>query len=379
MNRRARWLARAGLAEEWGVPQRVKLCGRRRYQRHVTIKAANGSAWFEGVLRCRTRICPVCWVARRAVAAREIGHVFQARGEQTGNFAMLATLTVRHAADDPVAICREVRRCWQKFCAGREFVRFRESQALQWVAAEEVTRGRLHGWHPHMHLLLMPATPQRLWSAGRLLDAEQSALAVAARQAAYDRDDSAAGRFGAELQSEHAEWWHERWARIVRREMGAAHEPSRDHGVDLRPCGAAEYLSKLGFELADAGVQKGRAPLALLNAGEVKLYLQLQNSRHRCRDITFSRGLRPLRDSMPENAEAEDVLTLRGSEYERLAELGTDTLIDVLEASTAGEKSTDFARSTVERWIGPIEGYDPESEALDGTRLESAAAAAMAV
>lgn len=329
MDKRERWLARKELAAGGGVPERLRLCGRRRYARHVTIRAANGSAWYEGVVRCRTRTCPVCWVARRAVVANTVAHVVRSRSEETDQVPLLATLTIRHAATDPVEICKEVRACWRKFVAGREWMAFRERWRFDWIAAEEVTRGD-NGWHPHMHLLLLPSTLPESLSPEKRGDPAPFAETV--------------------------EWWHERWSGIVGAVMGPDHVPNREHGADLRPCTAHEYLTKLGFEMSDVGVQKGRSALGLLKAGQRDLYLQLQNSRHRCRDITRSKGLAELWKSVPDPPEEpRDVLVLRGSEFERLAELGTDTLIDVLEGASATETE---ARYRAEGWIGPLEGVD---------------------
>ena len=330
MDKRERWLARSELAKAAGVPDRLRLCGRRRFSRHVAIRAANGAAWYEGVVRCRTRTCPVCWVARRAVVAREISHVVRSRSAENQVVPLLATLTVRHAADDPVEICKEVRACWRKFIQGREWVKFRERWRFDWIAAEEVTRGA-NGWHPHMHLLLLPSEQPEAFASTKA--GEQPAFA------------------------ETVDWWHARWSGIVDRVMGSQHVPNRDHGADLRPCMAHEYLAKLGFELSDVGVQKGRAPLGLLKDGQTELYLQLQRSRHRCRDITWSGGLGELRGMLPPPGEAKEVLVLRGSEYERLAELGTDSLIDVLEGAAANE---DEARIRAESLIGPLEGVELE-------------------
>jgi hypothetical protein len=236
---------------------------------------------------------------------------------------------------------------------------------------------------------LLPTEKPRLVSArtGLTLSGEASWLALAAAEDDRQRRDGAALLGSDGFASEYADWWHERWSSIVARELGASHVPNRDHGVDLRPCHASEYLTKLGMELTDPGARKGRAAIALLLAGERELYVQLQNSRHRCKDITWSRSLTELRKSMPKGAEAVDVLTLRGSEYERLLQRGAELaarlspverermtegevarlvnepLIDVLEGAAAGiDAGASEARTRAEKWIGPIDGGPYEQE-----------------
>lgn len=267
-------------------------------------------------------------MGRRAKLAHEIRHVSTQRYSQTQCRPLLLTLTIRHEASDPVAICRLQRDAFRKFVAGRAWRRYRERDGgLEYIVAQEVTRGR-NGWHPHIHVLLLPA--------GECADLEGD------------------------------EHWHwNRWADIVERELGPRHTPDMIHGADLRPCKDSEhYISKLGLELADPAAVKGRAPLALVQAamtgepGALESYVQLQTSRHRCRDVTWSTGLRELRDTLPPPPPAANALELRGSEYGRLAAKGADALLDVLGAAPLGE-----AQRAAEWHIGPLES----SERDDGT------------
>jgi hypothetical protein len=345
LDKRARLVARQAVAEHPSAPARLQRCGRDRYQSKVEVLAAGGSAWFDGVQRCRSRACPVCWVSRRAKLAHEIQHVVDTRVRETRQMPLLATLTIRHSAEDPVSICRSVRSCWRKFIQRRGWRQFRDDAQLEWVIAEEVTLGD-HGWHPHLHALLLPRR-----SAGDVL--------------------------------QRADWWYETWAAIVERELGAAHVPSPEHGTDLRPCTTAGYLTKLGLELTDAGAVKGRAPLALLQAGALNEYMELQLSRHRARDLTWSRGLRPYRDSLPPPPPSELKLRLRGSEYERLHARGHDACLATLDAAAHGAD----AQSTVEWYIGRL--VEPQDELELGRpselhadplqRLEAAGAALTAL
>ena len=319
MNKRARWAARLAVAEHRLAPYRVRLCGRQRFRKHVDVFCAQGSAWFDGVVRCRTRYCPVCWISRRARAAHEIRWVVDRRCEDTGQVPLLATMTVRHSSRDPVDICRRVRDCWRLHVSGKQWQAYRKGSEVEWITAEEVTFGQ-NGWHPHLHALLLPR-----------------------------------GKHGDVLAR--AQWWNERWCSIVRREMGAEHEPDPLFAFDLRPITAAEYLTKLGLELTDAGAVKGRAPLALLQEGEIDRYVELQHSRHRARDLTFSRGLKSYRESLPPPPTPELTLQLRGSEYGRLFELGPDAVLSLLEAAAQGDGVL-----MAERLLGPLLGIEEEGK-----------------
>jgi hypothetical protein len=211
---------------------------------------------------------------------------------------MLATLTVRHTAQDSAELCRAVRKCWQAMLQGAGWKAYKRERGVELLAAEEVTHGA-NGWHPHIHVLLLPARAQ-------------------------DTD----------LYVADAAWWRDRWTRIVARKLGAQHVPSETHGTDLRPCKVGDYLSKLGIELADSSAVKGRAPLELLRQGERELYLELARVRHRARDVTWSRGLRALRDSLPKPEAGTCVLQPAAYEWERAREHGR--LLEALEAAEAG-------------------------------------------
>lgn len=301
MRRIDAWKLREAIRARNDCPRRMRGCGVWRYQRHVTLQqTAQGAAWWDGVICCRARVCPPCFVARRFKLAREIDHVVQERERDTGAQSILATLTIRHQAPDPVAICNAVRGCWRSLLQSRAYRTWSAEQGIEWIAALEVTRGE-HGWHPHIHALLLPS---------RTIDVfDDPWLAM------------------------HGDWlaW---WTKIVARRIGAEHVPSAEHGLDLRECDSAAYLSKLGLELADPAMVKGDSPLALASKGKLDLYLHLQQSRSRCRDVTYSRALAPYRESLPEPAQPGDVIDLRGSEWDRLAGLGWAEPLAICETAT---------------------------------------------
>jgi hypothetical protein len=230
--------------------------------------------------------------------AHEINHVATEWRKAHDAVPQLATLTIRHSARAPVSIVRDVRACWRAQLQGRSWLQYKRTRGVELIAAEEVTLGE-NGWHPHMHVLLLPSREQ-----------------------------------STDLHQVDAMWWHDKWCRIVERKMGREYVPSREHGTDLRPCRVDAYLSKLGIELTDSGAVKARSPFALLKDGAIDKYLELQLARTRARDVTWSRGLRALRDSMPARPTPRVLWQPAAYEFERAAAEGT--LLATIEAAESG-------------------------------------------
>jgi len=332
MKRAAVWELREAVRAHPSADPRTKHCGKTRYQRHVELQRSEDGAagWYQGVVRCRTRTCPVCWIARRHKIAREIDHVVTARTAQTQCAGALATLTVRHHKGHHVRLAKDVRMCWRYLLQSRAWRTFKKQNGVECIIAEEVTLGP-NGWHPHMHILLLPN-----------------------RELAVANPWDLAGA------------WFEQWRRIVARKLGKEHEPTREHGVDLQKCDSGGYLSKLGLELSDPRGVKGRSPLAMLAEGQLDEYMTLQNSRRRARDITFSRGLRALRDSLPPPTDPVVVAHLVGSDWGRLTRNGLDVALDISEK--AGDASVVRARLAQELG-GAAESYDPREYAENSAVL----------
>lgn len=279
---------REQLREHPSLPLRSRLCGRTRYTKRVQLVTAGGSAWWQGVVCCRARVCPSCHAARRFKLAREVDYVVNEREGETRKQSYLATFTVRHQAADPVSITRQVRHAWRYVLQSRAWQRFKQETGCQWIAAEEITFGA-NGFHPHIHALLMPQRALRahgqvspLWAAHEL---EAEGLL------------------------------RDLWERAVTRKMGDSHTPDAWHGVDIRECDSAQYLTKLGLELTDPAQVKGSSALELLTSGQVDRYIELQQSRTRARDVTFSRGLAGIRDAMPKSAEIAELADISGSDW----------------------------------------------------------------
>jgi hypothetical protein len=299
------WSLREDLREHPRAPARLRHCGVYRYATTVQLLTSGEGRWWHGVIQCRARVCPPCFVARRFRNAAEIEHVVTEREAETQKQSFLATFTVRHHAHDPVSLTKGVRAAWRRMLQSRRWQTFREDFGLEWIVAEEVTRGE-NGWHPHLHALLMPRKridPDDVWSQ------------------AYD--------------------FHAWWSRAVTKQLGKEHAPSREHGCDLRACDSAAYLTKLGLELSDPSMVKGRSPLDLLDHGEIERYLDLQLSRTRARDITWSRGLKGIRDAMPEPAPPAELAAITGTEWGRIRHQGFAVPLEIAEHATDPEAANE--------------------------------------
>lgn len=312
MRTRDLWELRETARSHSLAPPRLRRCGRVAYKKEIELHHCAGVSWWDGVVRCRSRACPVCWVTRRVRAALEITWV----AEQWTGSSYLTTFTVRHSKADKAVLARQVRECWRTLLQRRAWKRMFAGMGAQWVIAEEVTLGD-NGWHPHLHMLLLTERP--------IADYVQTA-----------------GDF------------YEQWFAMVSQRLGAEHAPDPHHGLDLRPCDSATYLSKLGIELADPTAIKGRSPLQLLREGKLDNYMQLQESRKRARDITYSRGLRELRDAMPvQEIDATVIARLSGLQWSFLSSrkhgLGP---LQVLESGANPEA----AKAELRHILGPLAG-----------------------
>lgn len=254
--------------------ERLAKCGRVRHDLEVTGRFHDGRGRLAGLIRCKSKSCPVCLAQRRSEYAEQITRVTELWREDHGPVYM-ATLTIRHGwSDDLPTTAHGVREAWRKMIGGRPWKRLREKYG-QWefVVAEEVTHGA-NGWHPHLHVLFLP---QRWLS-------EDEYLHVAG-----------------EL--------YELWHTMVIRHIGEKFAPSPEHGADFRPASAGDYISKaVGLELADPGTKEGRkggrTPTQLLAAfvedGDeeaLKLYQHFEAHMAGKKDLTWSRGLRDVREA----------------------------------------------------------------------------------
>jgi hypothetical protein len=202
-------------------PEPMRQCRRKRFVRgevDITV-STEGTARIRGTVSCNRRSgCEHCGPRLLAEDAELVEALVKDHGYER---TVMATFTIRHW---PGLALKPLRRGLAN--AFRRMLQHRDWRArdclrhVQLVRALEVTDGP-HGWHPHLHVLL-------------LLEAELTDEALASLEVMV------AGL----------------WTATVERTMGRAYRPTLDRGVDVSRCYRADYLTKLGLEVADAGQAK---------------------------------------------------------------------------------------------------------------------------
>jgi hypothetical protein len=196
------------------------------------------------------------------------------------------SLTVAHGLGDDLRQLRvRLARAWQGMIRGAPWARFRRLHGIHGtVRAVELTHGK-HGWHPHLHVLLLldaPIDPREIITAER---PDGSTV------------DTWAPKFGG------LAWLIDRWHANVVRALGAEHAPSEYYGLTLQPCSAVDYICKLGLELSDPGHKGGRSggrtPWQIAadwmehkHPGDAALWTSYVSNMHGAKQLTWSVGLR---------------------------------------------------------------------------------------
>lgn len=185
------------------------------------IVRQDGTAGFSGLVSCNRRSgCEHCGPRMLTRDAELIRAVVEAHGYERS--AML-TLTFRHhQGQDLKMLRRGLSASWRRMLAHRDWRTRDALVGVRVIRALEVTLGE-HGWHPHLHVILMFRAPPN--------------------PLALDTLEALVARL---------------WRETVVRVMGSAHVPTLSHGVSLEPCHKADYLAKLGleWEVAAAGTGK---------------------------------------------------------------------------------------------------------------------------
>ncbi len=204
-------------------PEPMRQCRRKRFVRgEVAITVStDGTASYLGTVSCNRRSgCEHCGPRLLAQDAELVEALVRDHGYER---TVMATFTVRHWPGLPLKPLR--RGLANAFRNMQQHRHWRERDCLrdvQLVRSLEVTDGP-HGWHPHLHVLL-------------LLEAELSDEAFAS------------------LETMLAKLWSDTVART--RTLGRAHRPTLSRGVVVSRCYRADYLTKLGLEVADAAQAK---------------------------------------------------------------------------------------------------------------------------
>lgn len=270
--RRVMWRLRR-VSRERSPCRRHQGCGWKRVSSHVELcrRVADGKAYLFGVQKCgQVWGCPVCRMTLLVQRAGEVAKVVEEHGH---NRAVLASFTIRHRAGERLGeLVKGLANAYRRLTRGAPWKRFCEALGglSGYVRGLETTHGA-NGWHPHLHVifLLRDELPEE-WD--RKLAALEARL-------------------------------FERWRACVVRELGVEHAPESEHGVDLRPCHQADYIAKLGLELADPGTKQGkrgsRTPLQILDdvrvtgdEGDGALWDEYAHDMKGHRQLTWSRGLR---------------------------------------------------------------------------------------
>ena len=199
---------------------RVRACRRKRISPTVQVqRRPDGGTSRCGVLSCGSVwACPVCAPKIYQGRADELKGAMLAWAGVT----LLLTATLRHwDGNDLRKLRKALSAAWRSLWAGKAGMRRRKAWGLRHtVRALEVTHGSA-GWHPHLHVLAFVGSDP----APELVEELQLA-----------------------------------WCRAVERRLGAAHTPSFEHGLDVRRTSSAEYLAKLGLEVASIADKGGRSP-----------------------------------------------------------------------------------------------------------------------
>lgn len=320
--------------------KRTAKCGRVRIAPHVEVKRRGGRAHFHGLMRCGSAWeCPVCQVALKTARAEEVK---TAVGWHVAKFgtdsAAMLTNTVRHGIGDDVRVLRRgLAKAWRSVQGGKAWRQARARYGLVgYIRALEPTHGSKHGWHPHLHIVLLSKRP---------------------------------------LDEEFRRWVSARWQRAVLRWLGPDHVPNDRNGCDLRPCHEADYLQKLGLEVSapDKAARRGsRTPLQLLSAfvhdgdlDALTLYRDYALGMKGARMLTWSLGLKKAAGVdertdeeviYGEDAAEQMVLTIKGRAWDDLRDMpGVTTRILSLAESDIPD--------ALAEWLGQLAlwppGFDP--------------------
>ena len=204
----------------------VHLCGVCRSEQVELWAAEGGQARATNLRRCSSPWeCPEC-AQRIGLRRREELQRLAERHRAAGGELYHLILTAQHSrGTDLKAMRRQISTAWQRCISGAPWLRWKKRHQINGVVrALDVTYGR-HGWHPHLHVLLLtdaPVPPRDL---------------VRLRRFFFDRWCRALGKLGTD---------------------SCAMQPprsdsmiTRGRGVRLRVAVVAEYLAEASIMWAD--------------------------------------------------------------------------------------------------------------------------------
>jgi hypothetical protein len=295
------------------LSDRFRSCGRQRVDCEVQIeRVGEKPPQFRGLLTCRRKSCPVCVQRRRATNAAEAVGIMRAWCKEHGSHPLMGTLTIRHAWSDSLDTTgRGIRECFRKLQQDRIWRRLRKEFGFEYVCTLEITIGEAAGYHPHLHVAILPGRklkPSERSKLGRLL--------FRAWRRIVRREFAAhfAHRRGLDL----AAMPPAERSRTVSA-LGGPFEPDPKGFTLVQVAKTAEYVTKLGLELTDPGLAKtkkraaaGRTMLDVLHdfavhgaARDRSIYAGYEAGTERLREITYSGGLRDYRATVRKALEVE--------------------------------------------------------------------------
>lgn len=302
------------------LPPSMWKCRRVRRTTDVEVHVgADGQTWTEGLATCNRRSgCVHCGPRLLARDAELITAMVEKHGVDR---TLMLSLTIRHVAGDRLEPMRKgLARAFRKLQTQR---RWREMmRGERKIRALEVTFGE-NGPHPHLHVLLL--MPERV------------------------------------SEEESTRMWRELaplWQAVVTRELGAQHRPALGVGTDLRVCHRADYIAKLGFELADAGQDKrgrGKSRSFFQVASDWKangcdpsdadahVIREYFDGMHGAKIVTWDHGMSEEAEALVPKAKAEtrELAVIHSEEWDASRDLcidGRDARIVILRAAEDAEE-----------------------------------------
>lgn len=309
----------------------------------LAVDHAGGQAELGGLLRCASPwACPVCAPKVAACRARVLAPQVAAR-LAAGWSSWLVTLTLRHGRDDVLAdLFAGLGKGWSRLTSGKNGKALRALGAPEFVRGLDLTWSDRHGWHPHVHVVLL--LPPGHGTGGA------TARAFAAR-----------------------------WRRV----MGGLGFEALPGAQDVQPCRdamkAARYATSPAavYEAVGIATKEGRNPRAGMTAFDLLRaavpasgvadprltakwceYVAAVKGR---RQTTVSRGLSLSEDAVLLEEEPDDRL------WDPVAQLGRDAVAeidrarlgpDLLEAVEAAAGDPEAARAVARRILGGLAARD---------------------
>ncbi len=241
--------------------------------------------------------CPVCSAVVATQRANELADVLR-WALKKGYSASFMTLTVRHHSGHRLKHQWDaVAAGWKAATGGKQWVKQQQRYGLVgWVKVVETTHRDEHGWHVHLHVLLIWDRPE---TKGVYADARELGERM------HDRWTAALGRLGFES-------WRDSGGLDIRM---ASLNPS-DNGLH-------EYFTKMAFEVtggyAKKAKGKGRAPFQILADAldadgddperlgrDFELWEEWEQASKKRKQMAWSKGLRE-RAALPEEQSDEDI------------------------------------------------------------------------